>query len=86
MEKRKSIDDYAAELATEARRGEKLHGPWLGGPHQGGGVIKEEYDELWDEIRADNLDRMRLEVRQLGAMCLRFLKESERWTVKPKRR
>jgi uncharacterized protein YbjQ (UPF0145 family) len=84
--KRKTLEQYAADCAAEAHRGERLHGQWRGGPHQGGGVIKEEYDELWDEIRADNLDRMRLEALQLGAMAIRFLKESEGWEVKRKRR
>jgi len=45
--------------------------------HEGFAVIKEEYDELWDEIKKKQSIRsnrkMRNEAVQLGAMVIRFL-------------
>ena len=45
--------------------------------HEGWGVIREEYLELEDEIRKKqkdyDIDKMRKEATQLGAMALRFM-------------
>jgi len=45
--------------------------------HEGWGVIREEYLELEDEIRKKqkdyDLDKMRKEAVQVGAMALRFI-------------
>lgn len=70
--------DYAAQLVAEAKRAEGLHGG-LVDAHHAFGVLKEEVDELWDAIKADNLSHARLEAVQVGAMALRFLRESELW-------
>jgi len=46
-------------------------------PHEGISIIKEEYDELWDEIKKPNFDalKMRKEAIQLAAMVLAFINE-----------
>ena len=42
--------------------------------HEGYAVIKEELDELWDEIKGEeDPERLRAEAIQVGAMALRFL-------------
>ena len=45
--------------------------------HEGYGVILEELDELWDEIKAQNDDRsrdkMRNEAKQVAAMAVAFM-------------
>ncbi len=43
--------------------------------HEGWGVIREEYLELEDEIRKKHpdIDQMRREAVQVGAMALRFI-------------
>lgn len=45
--------------------------------HEGYGVIKEEFDELWDEIRKQEHDKeaMGREAIQVGAMILAYLVE-----------
>lgn len=49
----------------------------LNSPHEGHAVIREEFDELWDEIKRRNHDyaAMEKEAVQLGAMVIRFLTE-----------
>lgn len=46
-------------------------------PHEGIAVIKEEYDELWDEIKVKASCRdkavMQKEASHLAAMAIRFL-------------
>ncbi len=74
----KRSKDYAAQLVAEANRAERLHGGWADA-HHAYGVLCEEVDELWDAIKADDLSHARLEAVQVGAMALRFLRESERW-------
>jgi hypothetical protein len=42
--------------------------------HEGYAVIREELDELWDEIKGgQDKQRMREEAMQVGAMALRFM-------------
>ena len=45
--------------------------------HEGWAVIREEVDELWDEVKKkkakQSLLEMRKEARQIGAMALRFM-------------
>lgn len=46
----------------------------MAGPHEGWAVIKEELDELWEEVRGDqDPQRMREEAEQIAAMAERFI-------------
>ena len=51
--------------------------PKFNSPHEGIAVIKEEYDELWDEIKKKKSRRdttkMRNEAKQVAAMAMRFM-------------
>ena len=49
----------------------------LHSPHEGHAVIREEFDELWDEVKRKQHDyvAMEKEAVQLGAMVIRFLTE-----------
>jgi hypothetical protein len=49
----------------------------LNSPHEGHAVIREEFDELWDEVKRKQHDyaAMEKEAVQLGAMVIRFLTE-----------
>jgi len=42
-------------------------------PHEGYAIIKEEVDELWDEVKANNRAAQIEEAIQVGAMAMRFL-------------
>ncbi len=43
--------------------------------HEGFAILKEEVDEMWDEIKANNIVAARIEAIQVAAMALRFLEE-----------
>jgi len=82
----KTTADIAALLVAEADRGERVHGPHPT-MHHSAAVLREEFDELWDEVKRDDLERAKFEAVQVGAMAIRFLRESERWGKPvPKRR
>lgn len=41
--------------------------------HEGYAVLKEEVDELWDSIKANDTENALKEAIQVGAMALRFI-------------
>lgn len=43
--------------------------------HEAHAVIREEFDEMWDEVKANNIENSRKECIQLAAMCLAYLLE-----------
>lgn len=42
-------------------------------PHEGFAILKEEVDELWEEVKCGDLEAARQEAVQVAAMALRFL-------------
>jgi hypothetical protein len=71
------------EIAAETERAMSLH-PSISTAHEGYAVIKEEFEEFWEEVklnpsklsameRADRLDRMRKELIHTAAMCVRTM-------------
>ncbi len=69
--------DVAAEaILAEYRKARKKHAPMHSG-HEGYAVIREELDELWDEVKQQSPDPSRLmnEAMQVGAMALAFMVE-----------
>lgn len=69
-----SQQKIANEALTELLRATKLHGP-MKSYHEGAGVIREEFEELWDEVKKKHPDpaKLREEAIQLAAMALRFV-------------
>lgn len=63
-------------MRREADKGFSQYG-WLNSAHEGYAVIKEEFDELWEEIKKKDRDdeKMMTEAVHTGAMILRFLIE-----------
>lgn len=51
--------------------------PAMNSPHEGCAVIREEFEELWDEVKEKqsdhDLDAMRIEAVQVAAMAMRFV-------------
>lgn len=70
----KRIDEVLAEVRKEVLAAALKHAP-MNSPHEGYGVLLEEVDELWDEIKADRgRDRSaRVEAKQVAAMGVRYI-------------
>ena len=72
------VDKYLQMIKLELEWATK-HRSALTSSHHAYGVILEEMDEMWDEIKGDNLVDARKEAIQVAAMALRFLVDSEGW-------
>jgi len=81
QERREIISKAFDEVLMELGRATKKFGP-MASPHEGYAVIKEELDELWDEIKKkisivntedERRTKMRKEAIQVAAMGLRFI-------------
>lgn len=64
------------EVQAEAARAAGIHRP-MHSYHEGFAVLKEEVDELWDEIKLKNPSReaIRKEALQVAAMAVRFVND-----------
>jgi NTP pyrophosphatase (non-canonical NTP hydrolase) len=63
-------EEIEAELVRATKKNDKFYTP-----HEGYAVILEEMDELWDEIKKKNPNRLQMksEAIQIAAMALRFV-------------
>lgn len=63
-------EDVLAELLSATKTNGVFHSY-----HEGWAIIKEEMDELWEEVRKRDPDkeRMRKEATQVAAMAIRFI-------------
>ena len=69
---------FITKVMEELDRAYEKHGsePWS--RHEFYGILKEEVDETWDDIKADEpLERLLKEVVQVAAMCLRYAETGE---------
>jgi hypothetical protein len=76
-EKEAAIQKIVAEVAAEVLRATSMFDP-MNSPHEAEGVIREEFEEFWDEVKAynprknrDTRPAMRVELIQLAAMACR---------------
>lgn len=68
------VTDILAEVERELRRAIRKHEP-MNSPHEGWAVIREEVDELWDEVKADNGRELSAfeEAIQVAATSIRYV-------------
>ncbi len=68
------VDNVLALVRNEIERAVKKHGP-MHSPHEGYAVIKEEVDELWDDVKMDlgRTDGALTEAIQIAAMGVRYV-------------
>ena len=79
----KAAQEVAEEIVTEASRASALFPP-MNSPHEASAVIREEFDEYWDEVKKHNTSkpdrdtrpRQREELIQLAAMCIRAITDT----------
>lgn len=56
------------------------HGTQQWGRHEFFGIIAEEFDEMWDDIKADApQDVLEKEIVQVAAMCFRYFETRDRY-------
>lgn len=65
-------------VRAEVDRASGKHRPF-NSSHEGYGVLLEEVDELWDEVKANRRDLASLEAIQVAAMAVRFLVDCGDW-------
>lgn len=66
------IGDAMESIRSELVRAMHKHGP-MHTPHEAYGVLIEEVDEFFDEVKANDYDRQRKELIQVAAMAARGL-------------
>lgn len=70
--------ELAMDVITELESARETH-PNFHSAHEGWAVLREEVDELWDEVRKKDDERsmrkMRAEAVQIAAMALRFIED-----------
>lgn len=67
-------------VRDEVERAYTKHGrePW--GRHEFYAILKEEVDEVWDSIKADEpQEEVMREIVQVAAMCLRYAETGDRY-------
>ena len=72
MTKDSAINYVGFELDRARRKFKKFNSA-----HEGCAVIREEFEELWDEVKKNqskrDVDKLRNEAMQVAAMALRFM-------------
>lgn len=66
-----NLNAITQAAVDELRFATDRFGP-MRGTHEGYAVIKEEVDELWDAVKANDTEAARMEAIQVAAMALRF--------------
>lgn len=71
---------FSARIAKELDHAYAKHGADQWGRHEFYGVLKEEVDELWDDIKSDSpQDTLEKELVQVAAMCFRYFETRDRY-------
>lgn len=71
-----TIYEYAAmDVISEVNRAKEKYPFDFSSTHEGYAVIKEEVDEMWDEIKRNNTELAVKEAIQVAAMAIRFVAE-----------
>ena len=64
---------FGRMIFNEIDRSYELHGCPRWGPHEAASIIREEFEEFWDTIKADApIEDQVEELMQLAAMCFRY--------------
>jgi hypothetical protein len=74
MEKKMERQEFFKLVEEEVERAYRKHGRDKWGRHEYYAIMKEEIDEVWDSIKADQpIDELIKEIIQVAAMCVRYL-------------
>jgi transcriptional regulator with XRE-family HTH domain len=72
----------ASLMVKELKKADSLYGPNFASAHEGYAILREELDELWEEIKKKSPDqnRLREEAIQVGAMAMKFIFSINKWS------
>lgn len=66
------LADHLGHIIGELDEATKRFGP-MRSTHEGYAILREEVDEMWDAIKANDTNHARAEAVQVAAMAIRFL-------------
>ncbi|MCM6776259.1 hypothetical protein NDR87_18805 [Nocardia sp. CDC159] len=66
----------AGEVLAELNRAIAKFPP-MNSMHEGWAILREEVDEMWDDIKANRWPEAAQEARQVAAMAIRFIHDME---------
>jgi hypothetical protein len=74
------LGDALLLVLNEVEKATKKFPPF-NSSHEGFAILKEEVDELWDEVKLHdrNYSNMQMEAVQTAAMAIRFLIDMDKW-------
>ncbi|KLU65705.1 hypothetical protein DEAC_c23350 [Desulfosporosinus acididurans] len=69
-------------FVEELQRANRIYGPSFASPHEGYAIMREELEELWEEIKKKRPDKLRMmeEAIQVGAMAMKFIQSLDHWS------
>jgi hypothetical protein len=71
--KEKDIDTVLQQVKDELIKANVKHSSIFNSNHEGYAVLKEEVDEMWDDIKADLSNHSCLEAIQVAAMAVKYI-------------
>jgi hypothetical protein len=72
--------EFFNQISAELDRAYAKHGRGQWGRHEFYGIIAEEFDEMWADIKSDApQDVLEKEIVQVAAMCMRYLETRDRY-------
>lgn len=75
-----AYDDACAEIFHEAIEARRAYPPF-NSSHEGYAVLLEEVDELWADVKTNNVEHAIEEAIQVGAMAIRFIADMRAKTL-----
>lgn len=73
-------NEFIKRIEEEIDRAYAKHGTDQWGRHEFYGIMKEEVDEVWDDIKRDApAEDLEKEIIQVAAMCLRYFETGSRY-------
>ena len=67
------VDSILMRFKQEFIKSSNKESPLFNSPHEGYGVILEELDKMWDNIKGDHFNHSALECIRVGAMALKYI-------------
>jgi hypothetical protein len=69
------IEQAFALIRAELERARAKHGMVMASPHEGNSIIREEYEELWEHVRANTGRTIEAgeEATQIAAMAVKYM-------------